>query len=198
MFGRLMSALVLAFTVTLAHAADNPRVLMQTNKGDITIELYPEKAPKTVRNFLEYVDAGFYDGTIFHRVIDKFMIQGGGFTAGMERKPTRPPIPNEADNGLHNSVGTIAMARTMEPHSATSQFFINVADNTPLDYRDRTPRGWGYTVFGEVVDGMDAVDAIKAVPTTSRGRHRNVPAEPVIIESVTRLGGDDAQQSTAE
>lgn len=171
---------------------DAPKVLMQTSLGEMVIELYPDKAPKTVDNFLQYANDGFYNGTIFHRVIDGFMIQGGGFTPDMVRKETRPPIMNEADNGLNNIIGTIAMARTGDPHSATSQFFINVANNSPLDFRDKTPRAWGYAVFGRVIKGMDTLKAIKSVPTTNRGMHQNVPAEPVVIENVSVLSDSEA------
>ncbi|HKK13621.1 MAG TPA: peptidylprolyl isomerase [Gammaproteobacteria bacterium] len=158
---------------------------MKTSEGTIVLELFPDKAPKTVANFLHYARSGFYDGTIFHRVIPGFMIQGGGFTAQMQRKPTEAPIKNEADNGLHNTTGTIAMARTPDPDSATSQFFINVNDNTNLDYRAPTPQGWGYCVFGKVTDGMDVVHAIEHVQTTSRDGHQNVPVNPIVIEKVT-------------
>lgn len=160
---------------------ERPMVLLKTSMGDITLELYPDKAPKTVENFLTYVKSGHYNGTIFHRVINGFMIQGGGFTPEMEQKPTRPPIENEAANGLRNRRGTIAMARTPDPHSATAQFFINVVDNDFLDFRSPDPQGFGYCVFGRVVNGMDVVDKIKAVPTTTRGFHENVPVEPVVI-----------------
>lgn len=170
----------------------HPRVLMQTSMGDITIELYPDKAPKSVANFLQYADDGFYNGTIFHRVIDGFMIQGGGFTPDMEKKTTRAPIMNEADNGLRNTIGTLAMARTMEPHSATSQFFINVAMNSNLDFREKTPRGWGYAVFGRVVKGMDVVKAIKSVATTRMGMYRDVPVKPIIIKKVSRVAESKA------
>jgi len=176
-------------------AADNPKVVMQTTMGDIVIELYQQKAPKTVANFLQYVDEGFYNGTIFHRVIDGFMIQGGGFTENMEQKQTRPPIMNEADNGLRNTTGTIAMARTMEPHSASAQFFINVANNTPLDFREKTPRAWGYAVFGRVVKGMEVVKAIKSVKTESRGMYSDVPSTNIVIQKVSRLSDT---QSTKE
>ncbi len=147
--------------------------------GKIVLELYPKKAPITVENFLKYVNSGFYNGTIFHRVIPGFMIQGGGFTPEMEQKPTRAPIKNEADNGLKNDRGTIAMARTSNPNSATSQFFINVANNAPLNY----PSHGGYAVFGKVVEGMDVADKIVNVPTTSVGPHQDVPKKPVVIES---------------
>lgn len=159
-------------------------IILHTNFGDIRIELNGEKAPKSTKNFKEYAQSGFYDGTIFHRVIKNFMIQGGGFDVGMNQKPTRDPIENEADNGLSNLRGTIAMARTMEPHSATAQFFINVEDNTFLDHSSKSTEGWGYAVFGQVVEGMEVVDKIKAVSTTVKGGHQDVPADDVIIESV--------------
>lgn len=166
----------------------HPQVEMQTTMGNIVLELDPEKAPKTVANFLQYVNDGFYNGTIFHRVIDGFMIQGGGFTPEYQRKETRGSILNEADNGLKNKVGTIAMARTMDPHSATAQFFINVADNDFLDHQDKTPRGWGYAVFGHVVKGMDVVNKIKAIPTGPGGPFpSDVPQTPVIIKQVTEV-----------
>ncbi|AMG29659.1 peptidylprolyl isomerase [Grimontia hollisae] len=161
-------------------------VTLHTNFGDIKIQLNSEKAPVTVENFLQYCRDGFYNGTLFHRVIDGFMIQGGGMASGMEEKETRAPIKNEANNGLSNKVGTIAMARTMEPHSASSQFFINVNDNTFLDFKSETPDGWGYCVFGEVVEGMDVVNKIKSVATGNWGYvHQDVPVEEVLIESVT-------------
>ncbi|MBI4692838.1 MAG: peptidyl-prolyl cis-trans isomerase [Gammaproteobacteria bacterium] len=159
------------------------KILMTTNKGPITIELDSAAAPETVENFLQYVRDGFYDGTIFHRVIDGFMIQGGGFDASMRQKATRAPVRNEANNGLTNATGTIAMARTNDPHSATAQFFININDNTFLDHQNQTPSGWGYCVFGHVTDGMDVVNAIKDVKTTSHGQHRDVPAETIVIET---------------
>jgi peptidyl-prolyl cis-trans isomerase B (cyclophilin B) len=158
-------------------------VKLNTNYGTITLELYPDKAPATVENFLNYVKEGFYDGTIFHRVINGFMIQGGGMEPGMKEKATKEPIKNEADNGLSNERGTIAMARTMEPHSASAQFFINVKDNKFLDHRSPTPDGWGYAVFGRVVDGMDVVDKIKEVETGNAGFHQDVPLEDVVLES---------------
>lgn len=158
-------------------------IILQTNFGDIKLELDHEKAPKTAANFEQYVRDGFYDGVIFHRVIDGFMIQGGGFEPGMIPRETREPIQNEADNGLSNQAGTIAMARTMDPHSASAQFFINVADNTFLDHTAKTTEGWGYAVFGKVVDGMDVVNRIKAVSTTMRAGHQDVPVEDVVIES---------------
>lgn len=162
----------------------NPIILMKTSMGDIKLELNTQKAPKTVDNFLSYMQDGFYDGTIFHRVISNFMIQGGGFTPDMKQKATKPPIVNEASNGLKNLRGTIAMARTSEINSATSQFFINVVDNPFLDHRDETPKGFGYAVFGKVIEGMDVVDKIKEVETTTKGYHENVPVEPVVIESI--------------
>ena len=160
-----------------------PVVTFETTKGNIEIELYPDKAPQTVENFLAYVKAGQYDGTIFHRVIPDFMIQGGGYTPDMSEKDTRDPIENEAGNGLKNERGTIAMARTGEPHSATAQFFINVKDNAFLDFRSPDPQGFGYAVFGKVVAGMDAVDAIVAVPTTNFGPMGDVPVDTVLIKS---------------
>jgi len=160
-------------------------VTLHTSLGDITLELDAEKAPATVANFLDYARDGFYDGTIFHRVIDGFMIQGGGMTADMNQKPTRAPIANEANNGLKNKSGSIAMARTNDPHSATAQFFINVKDNDFLDHRAPTAQGWGYAVFGKVVSGMDVVEKIKAVATGTKGFHQDVPKESVTIERVT-------------
>lgn len=157
-------------------------IKLHTNKGVITLKLFADKAPETVANFIQYVKDGHYDNTIFHRVIGNFMIQGGGFEPGMQQKTTRAPIKNEADNGLSNKVGTIAMARTMEPHSASAQFFINVKDNSFLDHTAPTLQGWGYAVFGEVVDGMDVVNAIRDVDTTSRAGHQDVPVDDVIIE----------------
>jgi len=159
-------------------------VIMKTTFGEIRLELDAEKAPKTVANFLNYAREGFYDGTIFHRVIDNFMIQGGGFDADMQQKTAGAPIENEADNGLKNDFGTIAMARTMDPHSATAQFFINVKDNDFLNHSGKNPQGWGYAVFGKVTAGSEVLDKIRAVPTTSRGGHQDVPTDPVIIESV--------------
>ncbi len=156
-------------------------VKLETSLGDITLELYADKAPVTVANFLQYVKDGFYNGTIFHRVIPGFMIQGGGFDAQMNQKPTRAPIKNEADNGLSNDPYTVAMARTPDPDSATAQFFINVAPNRALNHTAKTPQGWGYAVFGKVVKGQDVVDKIKTVPTTTKGMHQNVPVQPVAI-----------------
>jgi peptidyl-prolyl cis-trans isomerase B (cyclophilin B) len=159
-------------------------VKLNTNYGTIVLELDADKAPQTVANFLQYARDGFYDGTIFHRVINGFMIQGGGMQAGMAEKQTRDSIQNEADNGLTNTRGTIAMARTPDPHSASAQFFINVADNDFLNFRAPTQDGWGYCVFGKVVEGMDIVDKIKGVPTGNKGYHQDVPIEDVVIESV--------------
>jgi peptidyl-prolyl cis-trans isomerase B (cyclophilin B) len=160
-----------------------PQVRIETNFGDIDLELDSEKAPNTVANFLSYVADGFYDGTIFHRVIDGFMVQGGGMDADMNQKSTKDTIENEANNGLSNSIGTVAMARTGDPHSATAQFFVNVSDNTFLDHKDPSEQGWGYCVFGRVVDGMDTVNKIKNVETTVRNHMRDVPAENVEIKS---------------
>jgi peptidyl-prolyl cis-trans isomerase A (cyclophilin A) len=180
-FAALLAA-VSGLAAVQAPAAKNPVVVIETSLGDITVELDRARAPVTVENFLAYARAGFYDGTIFHRVIKGFMIQGGGLTPDMQRKPTKPPIENEAGNGLSNTRGTIAMARTADPHSATSQFFINTADNVRLD-RGRESTG-GYAVFGRVTAGMDVVDKIESVPTTDRAGHQNVPVEPVVIKRV--------------
>jgi peptidyl-prolyl cis-trans isomerase B (cyclophilin B) len=163
------------------------QVLLKTNKGDITLTLDAAKAPKTVANFLAYVKSGHYDGTIFHRVIDNFMIQGGGMAPGMKQKPTQAEIENEANNGLKNVNGSVAMARTNEPHSASSQFFINVHDNDFLDHTAPTAQGWGYAVFGAVSDGMDVVNVIRKVKTGSSGFHQDVPTEDVVIEKATVL-----------
>ena len=160
-------------------------VRMQTNKGTIVLELDAEKAPATVANFVEYASSGFYDGTIFHRVIPRFMIQGGGFQPGMTQKAARDPIKNEADNGLKNDLGTIAMARTSDPNSATAQFFINTKDNGFLNHSAPTPQGWGYCVFGKVVEGLDVVQEIEKVSTGTSGGHQDVPNEDVVIEKVT-------------
>ena len=157
-------------------------IKLHTNFGVITLQLFADKAPETAANFEQYVRDGHYDGTIFHRVIGNFMIQGGGFEPGMKQKTTRAPIKNEANNGLSNKIGTIAMARTMDPHSASAQFFINVANNDFLDHSAPTTQGWGYAVFGEVVDGMDVVNAIKEVKTANRMGHGDVPVDDVIIE----------------
>ncbi|HEY0178766.1 MAG TPA: peptidylprolyl isomerase [Dokdonella sp.] len=169
---------------TSETASGTPKVLLKTSLGNITVELYPDKAPKSVENFLGYVKSGFYDGTIFHRVIGSFMVQGGGFTQDLRQKPTKAPIPIESKNGLSNLRGTLAMARTMDPNSATAQFFINVVDNPRLDYvSDANP---GYTVFGKVVTGLDVVDKIKSVPTGPQGPFRSdVPTTPIVIEKAT-------------
>jgi cyclophilin family peptidyl-prolyl cis-trans isomerase len=182
-FVQMCAALSLTGVIGAAHAADTNQVLLKTNMGDIVLELYPEKAPKTVANFLQYVKSGHYKGTIFHRVIDNFMIQGGGFDQNMKEKPTKAPIENEANNGLKNDAYTVAMARTQDPHSATAQFFINVKDNAFLDYPSRD--GWGYAVFGKVTKGTDVVDKIKKVETGNNGMHQNVPLKPVVIESAS-------------
>ena len=174
-------------TAPAAGQPANPRVLIETSKGNITVEVFPAQAPQSAANFLGHVKRGFYDGTVFHRVIPRFMIQGGGMTPDMAEKPKGAPIPNEADNGLKNLRGTLAMARTGDPHSATSQFFINVADNYFLNHRGKSVEGWGYAVFGQVVDGMDVVDAIVAVPRGNRGPHGDVPLEPVVMQRVTLL-----------
>lgn len=167
--------------------ADNPLVLMETAMGEVVIELFEDKAPETVKNFLAYVDEEFYDGTIFHRVIPTFMVQGGGMTGMMKEKETRDSIQNEANNGLANERGTLAMARTMEPHSATAQFFVNVEDNDFLNFKSETPEGWGYCVFGKVTDGMEVVDKIRKVRTKSVGYHDDVPVEAVYINSIRRF-----------
>ena len=163
------------------------RVRMSTILGDMTLELDAEKAPKTVENFVNYATSGFYDGTIFHRVINNFMVQGGGFDADMRQKTTEAPIDNEANNGLKNNRGTIAMARTMDPHSATAQFFINVSDNDFLNHTAENMQGWGYAVFGQVVEGQEVLDKIRVVSTGSQAGHQDVPVDPVVIESVTVL-----------
>ncbi len=178
-----MPALALAATDAKDKPAPSPIVVIKTNKGDITVRLFADKAPVTVKNFLSYVDSGFYEGTIFHRVISGFMIQGGGFDVQMKEKANGEPIVNEAKNRLHNTRGTLAMARTNDPDSATSQFFINHRNNLRLDWSPLRP---GYTVFGEVINGMDVVDYIAITPTHSVGPHHNVPVEPVLIENITR------------
>lgn len=184
----LVVACLVSFGSSPAQAAQMERSLVkvETGMGDFIIELYPDKAPKTVANFLQYVKDSAYDGTIFHRVMSGFMIQGGGFTPDMRPVAnTRPPIRNEADNGLKNERYTVAMARTSDPHSATNQFFINVVDNKFLNFTAPAGQGWGYCVFGKVVDGMDTVDKIRAVPTTTKGMHENVPITPVIIRKIS-------------
>ena len=176
----LFAALILAGNVM----AQNPRVELKTSRGVLVVELFQDKAPKTVANFLQYAKDGFYNGTIFHRVIDGFMIQGGGFDRDMREKRTRGPIENEAGNGLKNNIGTLAMARTPAPHSASAQFFINLKRNDFLNFREPTTQGFGYAVFGRVVQGMDVVAAIAKVRTGRSGPHSDVPVEPIIIESV--------------
>ena len=173
--------LCLALLLPAAHAA-NPQVELRTTMGTVIIELYPENAPKTVENFLQYVNEGFYNGTIFHRVIPGFMVQGGGFTAGFQEKPARAPIRNEAGNGLRNAVGTVAMARTKDPHSASAQFFINVSENDFLDFKSPDETGYGYAVFGRVTSGMDVVEKMLKTPTGTVGPHQNVPRLPIVIE----------------
>lgn len=180
----------IALIASYTAGAATPQVELKTNMGTIVLELYPDRAPETVKNFEQYVKSGFYNGTVFHRVIPGFMIQGGGFTADLAHKPTRDPIRNEANNGLKNEVGTIAMARTSEPDSATSQFFINVVDNPPLDYREGSV---GYCVFGKVKSGMDVVNKIAAVATGARPPHQNVPVKPVVIESARVLAAAGAK-----
>jgi cyclophilin family peptidyl-prolyl cis-trans isomerase len=179
--------LILSLTGATMSEAKTVKVMMKTSLGEIEIELDEDKAPITVKNFLSYVDERFYDGTIFHRVIKNFMIQGGGFGTDMQQKKTKAAIKNEADNGLKNVTGTIAMARTMVVDSATAQFFINVKDNSSLDFRDKSSHGFGYAVFGKVTKGMDVVEKIKSVPTTSKSMHQDVPVTTVIIESIKRL-----------
>lgn len=179
--------IMLTLLSTPAPAEENPRVVLETGMGNITLELYPTQAPLTVKNFLAYVDEKFYEGTIFHRVIRGFMIQGGGMTADMGEKPTHTPIRNEANNGLKNDRGTIAMARTQVPDSATAQFFINAKDNAFLNFRSKTVEGYGYCVFGKVIKGMDVVDAIEAVATGNKGYHQDVPLKPVVILKAYRL-----------
>ncbi|MBN9114702.1 peptidylprolyl isomerase [Pandoraea sp. XJJ-1] len=184
LLGGALAAAALSGTSLSAFAQDvQPQVLFKTSAGNFVVELNPKAAPKTVENFLQYVNSGFYNGTIFHRVIGNFMIQGGGFTPEMNEKPTRAPIPIESQNGLKNVTGAIAMARTSNPNSATAQFFINVKDNASLDYPN--PDGYGYAVFGKVVSGMDTVEKIKGVATTRKGMYQDVPATPVVIESAS-------------
>jgi peptidyl-prolyl cis-trans isomerase B (cyclophilin B) len=182
----VLSSMLLFGIVPPAGAdVEAPRVRLETTKGDIVLELDRAKAPKTVDNFLSLVNSGFYEGTIFHRVIKGFMIQGGGLTEDMKQKAANTPIQNEADNSLKNLRGTIAMARTQDPHSATSQFFINTVDNAFLDFSSKTLSGWGYCVFGRVVEGMDAVDAIESFPTTTSGMYSDVPVSPIVIKKAS-------------
>ena len=182
-FIRLAAALSLAGAAHGVMATENPQVSLKTSMGEMVLELYPEKAPKTVANFLQYVKSGHYNGTVFHRVIDGFMIQGGGFDKDMKQKPTQAPIENEAKNGLKNEAYSVAMARTSAPHSASAQFFINIKNNSFLDYPGQD--GWGYAVFGKVIKGTNVVDKIKAVETTHKGMFQNVPVTPVVIESAS-------------
>jgi cyclophilin family peptidyl-prolyl cis-trans isomerase len=185
----LASGFTLTWTIgmTAEKTTSNPSVRMTTNLGVIDIEIDAQRAPLSAANFLKYVDSGFYNGTVFHRVIPGFMIQGGGFQPGLKEKPTGAPVRNEADNGLKNQKGTLAMARTPDPDSATAQFFINVADNDFLNHRSKTPQGWGYAVFGKVTQGLDVVKKIETVATKTVGPHENVPAKDVVIEKVERI-----------
>ncbi len=197
LFRLLMLGMLWGLFATTSMAATPPQVKIQTNHGDIIVEVYPDKAPKTVANFLQYVNDGFYSDTIFHRVISGFMIQGGGFTQKFERKSTRAPVVNEADNGLTNQRGTIAMARTFEPHSATAQFFINVVDNAPLNHTNKTPRGWGYCVFGKVIKGMDIVDKIRHLPTGPGGPfQRDVPKSTAIITGMSLVNSNQTSTTS--
>ena len=186
-------AFALLASSALSALAANPMVELKTNQGDIVVEVFADKAPKSADNFIQYVKDGFYNGTVFHRVIDGFMIQGGGFDADMKQKSTRAPIENEAKNGLRNEVGTLAMARTADPHSASSQFFINLVANTALDYPSRD--GWGYAVFGKVVKGLEVVESIAKQPTANRGFHQNVPVEAVIVNSARVLEASAEKRS---
>ena len=179
---KIMSIILLTMTFSINAEEVKNEVVLKTNKGDIVIALDSKAAPQSVENFKSYVTSGFYDGTIFHRTIPGFMIQGGGFDASLKRKETQAPIQNEADNGVKNTVGTLAMARTGDPHSATSQFFINVNDNTPLDFRDKSVRGWGYAVFGKVTQGLELVMTISRLQTKRKNPHQNVPIETIVIE----------------
>lgn len=184
-----IATLIIMMTTSSTAATENKEknlgITLETTKGKIVLQLDAEKAPVTVSNFLDYVKSGHYDGTVFHRVIQGFMIQGGGFNADMRQKPVKDPIKNEADNGLKNKRGTIAMARTPNPHSATAQFFINTIDNSFLDHKAKDMNGWGYAVFGKVIEGMDVVDSIASVRTGTKGGHQDVPVEPVVILKVT-------------
>jgi cyclophilin family peptidyl-prolyl cis-trans isomerase len=192
--GRLALALALSFSIT-TYAA-NPQVEIKTNLGNILVELYPDKAPKTVDNFLRYVKDGYYRNTVFHRVIPGFMIQGGGFDKNLAQKPTRTPVENEAANGLRNDAGTIAMARTSDPHSATAQFFINVSNNAFLNHTSPTPQGYGYTVFGKVIQGMDVAEKIAATPTGARGPFPgDVPKSDIVIEEARLIAAESPPYS---
>ena len=189
------AVLVASFSLQAAEATARTRVKLETTKGEIVLELNAQAAPKTVANFLQYVKDGFYNGTIFHRVIKNFMIQGGGLTKEMEEKSTREPIVNEADNGLKNFTGTVAMARKPDPNSATAQFFINVKDNTPLNFRSKDPQGWGYCVFGRVVSGMNVVTDIENTPTGYQGGMQDVPTTPIVITKASIVGGAAKEKS---
>jgi cyclophilin family peptidyl-prolyl cis-trans isomerase len=193
----LLALPLTALSADQSAKSANPSVRMTTSMGVIEIELDSGKAPKTVANFLGYVDKGFYNGTIFHRVIPGFMIQGGGMTAGMKEKPTGATIQNEADNGLKNLAGTLAMARTNDPHSASAQFFINTVDNAFLDHRGKNPQGWGYAVFGKVTKGMDMVKKIEAVQTSNAGMHQNVPVKDVVITKMEVIKGAASDKAGA-
>ncbi len=191
-FTCFMFLFALSFThvngeINMSKEVQNPRVLVKTNQGNITLELYPDKAPVTVENFLSYVRSKHYNDTVFHRVIDGFMVQGGGFTVDFKQKSTQAPIQIESDNGLKNLRGTVAMARTSDPNSATAQFFINTVDNSFLDFKSKTPSGWGYAVFGKVVEGMDVVDKMSKAKTGSYQGHRDVPLDAIIITSVEEV-----------
>lgn len=198
----IAAAFSIAVLGATAHAANapaaKPQVRMTTSMGVVEAELLPDKAPKTVANFLEYVKAGHYNGTIFHRVIPNFMIQGGGFEPGMKEKSTRGPIGIESDNGLKNETGTLAMARTGDPNSASAQFFINTTNNEFLNFKSKTPEGWGYAVFGKVTKGMDVVQKIEATPTGFRGPFQDVPEKDVVIEKIEVMGGDAAAKKPAK
>ena len=189
--------LISSLAVSAAENTARPRVKIETTKGEIIIELFAQEAPKTVANFLQYVNDGFYNGTIFHRVIKNFMIQGGGMTEDMAQKQTREPIVNEADNGRANILGTVAMARKPDPNSATAQFFINVKDNTPLNFRNKSPQGWGYCVFGRVVSGMDIVKEIENIPTAMKDGVPDVPVTAVVMTKVSVVGGSPVAKTAA-
>ena len=197
-FFALFAFLGLSLTANAADQTANPQVRITTSLGVIELELDAKRAPRTVANFLGYVDSGFYDGTIFHRVIPGFMIQGGGMVPGMKEKRTDKKVNNEADNGLKNVTGTIAMARTPDPHSASAQFFINTHDNASLDHRDKSMQGWGYAVFGKVTKGMDVVKKIEAVQTGNAGMHQNVPVKDVVILKIESLKGVVKPQGTSK
>lgn len=186
-FVAALAALLLSGDLLMAANDNAPKVRMETSSGTLVIQLDAKNAPETTKNFLIYIDDGFYDGTIFHRVIKGFMIQGGGFDRDFKQRPTLPPIQNEADNGLKNERGTIAMARTGDPHSATAQFFINSVDNDFLDHREKSPQGWGYAVFGKVVEGLEVIDAISGVATGQHGPHSDVPQSQILILKAERV-----------